>query len=209
MDLIGINGFKRSGKGTVAEIVTASRPDENVKSVGFADKLKLLAAHTLGYDDLTELQAIALMDQFKEDGFVTVGISTMVTTITGRQYLQNLGNNARNLFGDSFWIDQVLPNPVLHEGWVDNQNQVALAMRYPDVDVLCVTDVRYPNEAKRIKALGGVVWEVRRPGTASDGHVSETPLDESLIDWQIDNDGSYKLLRDRVFLALQEASVPA
>lgn len=210
MNLIGINGFKRSGKGTVAEIITTIRADDNVKSVGFADKLKLLAAQSLGYTGLTELQAIALMDEFKEDGWVTIGVGVTTKTITGRQYLQNIGDNARNLFGENFWIDQVLPNPLLEEGWVEDATRVsALERRYPDVDVLCVTDVRYPNEAQRIKALGGMVWEVLRPGTESDGHISEVPLPEKLIDWQIENSGSYKLLLDRVFLALQEASVPA
>jgi hypothetical protein len=208
MKLIGINGFKRSGKGTVAEIIEAIVADDDarVKSIGFADKLKLLAARTLGHRDVGELQAVALMDEFKENGYVVTSGGTPLT-ITGRQYLQNIGNEARDIFGDTFWIDQVLPNPILHEGWERPGIELVQA-RYPEADYVLVTDVRYPNEAERVKALGGMVWEVLRPGTASDGHASEQPLPEHLIDWQIVNDGSFKLLRDRVFLAHQEASEP-
>lgn len=41
-------------------------------------------------------------------------------------------------------------------------------------DRIVVTDVRFKNEAAEIKRLGGVLWEIRRPGLANDLHQSET-----------------------------------
>ena len=59
--------------------------------------------------------------------------------------------------------------------------------KYPDVDVLCVTDVRYPNEADRVHQLGGEVWQIVRPGLESDGHSSEIPLPAEKVDLSIFN----------------------
>lgn len=175
----------------------------NVVGVGFADKLKIHAARSLGRLDLNDQECIDLMDEFKEDGFV-VSAGATAGTITGRQYLQNVGNEARKLFGDTFWIDMVLPNVVLLEGWGEKPEQAhgALTARYPGVDCLCITDLRYPNEAERIKRLGGVVWEVVRPGTGSDGHASEQPLPRHLVDHVIDNSGDLYALEREVERAL-------
>lgn len=228
MHLIGINGFKRSGKGTVADIVAGLYNDGDavVKGIGFADKLKVYAARSLGYLDLSDQECIDLMDEFKERGSVTSGASRprfvklrdgswlpeniSYKPITGRQYLQNVGNEARKLFGDTFWIDMVLPpTRAAYEGWEDQVQaaQAAVLERlYPGVDCLCITDLRYPNEAERVKALGGVVWEVQRPGLESDGHASEQPLPGALIDYVIDNVGSIRDLEDSVERALDTLS---
>lgn len=187
MQLIAVNGFKRSGKGTVAGFIEELSPEKHVVGVGFADKLKVLASRSLGYTELSDQECIEKMDDFKEDGWVSSGHELPTYDITGRQYLQNIGNEARQIFGDSFWIDQVLPNPAFIEGWGD-ANGEALERRYPGVDILVITDLRYPNEAERVKSLGGVVWEVVRPGLESDGHASEQPLPRHLVDATIKND---------------------
>jgi len=57
---------------------------------------------------------------------------------------------------------------------------------------ICITDVRFPNEAAAIKARGGVVWRVVRPGfgvlggdTAS--HESERGIPSEYVDDEIVN----------------------
>jgi hypothetical protein len=52
-----------------------------------------------------------------------------------------------------------------------------------------ISDVRFPNEARAIRAAGGHVIRLHRwqDGT-SDTHVSELPLDRSLIDCEVTND---------------------
>lgn len=135
------------------------------------------------------------MDKFKETGVVYFDADLrdqrVHAALSGRQYLQNLGNEARTVFGENFWVDQVLPREPLN-----------------DTSTLVISDVRYPNEAERIRALGGVVWEVVRPGVDSDGHVSEQPLPRELISYQINNNSSLAQLADHVEAALLSINNP-
>lgn len=213
MHLIGINGFKRSGKGSAATIVDELRL--GVKQVGFADKLKILAAKTLGYLDLSDQECIDLMDVMKEDAVLDISrtfvgtlrsdfesVTIKDSTVTVRAVLQNLGNEARGIFGDTFWIDQVLPA----SGWL-GPTLVGDSLRHPmyaDAGYLCITDLRYPNEAERVKAYGGTIWELLRPDTGSDGHASEQPLPRHLVDYQIRNDSSLEQLAWNVERTLED-----
>lgn len=168
-----------------------------------------MAAKALGYVDLTDQECIDLMDEFKEHGALDVwlanpdGTANFVRGVSGRAYLQHFGNQARKVFGDTFWIDQVLPEPSSHPASEvrDIENLNALGSRYR-ASYLAITDLRYPNEAERVRALGGVVWEVVRPGTASDGHASEQPLPRDLVDLTLQNNGTLDDLADEVRAAL-------
>jgi hypothetical protein len=104
------------------------------------------------------------------------------------------------VFGDTFWIDQVLPTPAPGKPEVDLHN---LDYRFGGADVAVITDVRYPNEAERVQALGGCVIEVTRPGLNSDGHASETPLPRELVDLVIENDGTLEDYANKLDSALQ------
>lgn len=204
MKLIGINGLKGSGKDTTYECVKAlveafTEPTEadltgRAERRAFADNLKIMAALALGYagDDET---LIASMNLLKEKGSVgswlddSAGLDGCLN-ITGRRYLQEFGNRAREVFGDTFWVDQVAPlnSGSFREVW-GTLGRKGPKVGYPAVG--CVTDVRYPNEAERIQKCGGTVWEVIRPGLESDGHASEKPLPRELVDEQIVNDRTH------------------
>lgn len=217
MNIIGINGFKRSGKGETAAAVERILDDKVVKGVGFADKLKVIAAKALGFTDLADRECIELMDEAKESWIIEMSqrdhahmdpyspgypVGQLIARLSGRSYLQHLGNQSREVFGENFWIDQVLPNPGSFNTLV--AAQANLNFKYAGVDVLCITDLRYPNEAERIKRLGGVIWEVVRPGTGSDGHASEQALPRDLVDWQIHNEGNLDTLEAYVSEAIRE-----
>jgi len=71
----------------------------------------------------------------------------------------------------------------------------------------CITDVRFPNEAEAIKARGGVVWRVARPGfsaLADDeaGHSSEAGIPARYIDDELENAGTMDDLAAAVDAAL-------
>lgn len=217
--IIGINGFKRSGKGETAKAITALGqtvvPGFTTTEVGFSDKLKILAAKTLGFIERSDEECIALMNECKEHWIIDIVKHNNVWRgsqplhprspwheITGRAYIQNLGNESRSVFGDNFWVDQVLPDPGLieHSEW-----EAILAGQIEDrydTDLVLITDLRYENEAERVLYCGGEVWEVLRPGTASDGHASEQPLPRELVTRQIDNSGDLLALRYEVEKAL-------
>lgn len=197
MNLIGITGFKTSGKDTTFEAIRALTGGNAVRRA-FADNLKRIGALALGLEFDT-------MDSFKESGLLDVNTDGMAglspvqhELVSGRQYLQNLGVGAREVFGANFWVDQVLP--------VDPRKRELIW----SCDVLgppkwgVVTDVRFPNEAERVLDLGGEVWEIVRPGLESDGHASEIPLPRELVTRTILNDGTITKLDDMVDDALRE-----
>lgn len=211
MNIIGINGFKRSGKGETGNHI--EKLVLGVKQLGFADKLKVFAARSLGYTDQTDAACIALMDQAKEHWVMdvwrhdkwspgtegsrgrlnpTFGTREPVKQWTVRQLLQHMGTEARTVFGEDFWVDQVLPRPTTSRGqWLGeaDRNHV-LRVMYPDTSTLVFTDLRFPNEAQRIIDLGGFIIEVVRPGVESDGHASELHLPPDISRHIIFNGGT-------------------
>lgn len=207
MNIIAMNGYKRSGKGETANAVEGL-VDGLVKQVGFADKLKILGARSLGFVDRTDQECIDLMDIAKDhwlidvtrEGSVDPFFPTMpMANITGRQYLQWMGTEARKIFGSDFWVDQVLPTPagsIYDPGALDDM--------HPSTDWLLITDLRFENEAQRVLDLGGVVWRIHHPATESDGHDSEQTLPDSLVTWEIHNDGTLVDLADKADEALAE-----
>jgi hypothetical protein len=208
MRLIGINGFKTSGKDTTFAIIESIYAEKGLvaKRAAFADKLKIMAVLALGIERKDDA-LVLLADSMKSGAGISVLYdepgavasdphqdNSVMHFLTGRAYLQNFGNHARRVFGDTFWIDQVLPD----EGLTYEGAQQALAAMYPGADVVVVTDVRYTNEAERVLDLYGEVWEVVRPGIESDGHASETPLHPGLVDFHVVNDGSISDLTKKV-----------
>lgn len=68
-----------------------------------------------------------------------------------------------------------------------------------------ITDVRFPNEADVVKALGGEIWRIIRPalGDRTDLHASEIGMDNYVADREILNTGSIKDIHDQVYILLQ------
>lgn len=222
MHLIGIAGPKRGGKGTVAEVVRAFYNDgtATVVDVGFADKVKIAAMKALGFNRPNKA-LVALADSFKIDAqfFIEYGDPEdgdgeehfRQHDLTGREYLQWVGTEVgRDLFGETFWIDQVLPPPHflpevpsdLRDRAEAIRNEQNLKQRYPGVDCLCITDVRFENEAQRILSLGGVVWEVVGRTEFTEEHASEMPLPDEFVTRRINNSGALIDLEVEVEAAL-------
>ena len=204
MRLIGINGYARSGKDTVYDFID-KLSSGHVHRVAYADKMKVMAARSLGFDrPVPEL--LRLMDSIKLGSTISVfydepgSPSTDVEDnavfhhLNGREFIQNFGEDGRQTFGEDFWINLILPKP---------GNRCKLTVMYPHTQVLVVTDCRHPNEAQRVIDLDGEIWHVVRPGVESDGHPTEKLLPPWLIDRTIINDGSLDHLRDRVAAALE------
>lgn len=177
MEVIGLAGFARAGKDTVADILQEIT-DGTVERDAFADRLKLIAALALGVavhpDDVGASGVRRWADQFKEaESVAVIGPgSTVISQISGRQFLQRLGaEGIRDVLGANSLVD-------------------AVPLHRPDVDLLVITDVRFENEAKSIHRAGGTIWRINRPGVVEGDHLSETPLPDELVDVEIDNSGS-------------------
>lgn len=78
----------------------------------------------------------------------------------GRKFLEDLGREARNVLGENVWID-----PVRRE----------IERLLAEGENVVITDLRYPNEAHAVLALGGYTVRVERPGVGPGGP-SDTEL---------------------------------
>lgn len=165
--IIGLGHAKRVGKDVSAEALIR---ELGFHRISFADPLKALA--------------------FEADPLITGGTRTVNTAIGHgrlqwvvqglggwdnakdtypevRRFLERLGRGARVVFGDDFWLNMALKQAEQYENVV-------------------FSDVRYENEADAIKAAGGVVVKIDRPGFEAHGEV-DTLLDGYEFDHVIRN----------------------
>lgn len=189
--VIGLTGKKQAGKNAVAKMLAVYSPLPVVE-VSFAAKLKQSAAAILGC-------TVEDLERWKNDPEawveVTVGGEQRCVQ-TMREYLQRTGTEGhREVFGQDFWLDAALPAVTHGDGNIDTG--------WYDDALYVVTDVRFPNEAQRVKDVGGIVVRVIGPPdveAAGDGHPSETPLPDELVDVVLTNDR-----RDDEFAQLDKA----
>lgn len=111
-----------------------------------------------------------------------------------RRLQQVLGTEAgRQVFGEDLWIRLMLAHAERVAGPV------------------CVTDVRFDNEAEAIHAAGGLVIGIDRPGLGAntDAHASEAGVSAHLVDRVIVNDGGLADLYANTEDAVSAAAVAA
>lgn len=165
--IIGLSGYKQSGKDALA--------DELVK-LGFVK---------LGMSDILHECMLTLdpIVQVKNGGVVRY--STLVDEVgyvaakevpEVRRLLQAFGTDVgRKMLGENVWADAV-----------------ALKLDRMTGDVV-VTGIRFPNEAQIIEDRGLLV-RVERPGFTGDAHESEHALDDYPFPMVIQNDGPLERL---------------
>ena len=161
--IIAICGHKFSGKSTVARLLGNATGYE---VVSFADKLKDITCVLSGCtrEDLENYE-------FKENELVPYYLQPYCLNTekpTFRAFLQHFGSEVMRGVNDNIWIDCTLSNC--------------------EKDAI-ISDCRFPNEAKAVKARGGIVIKVVRPDVkAEDNHQSETLIDEIDADYTLWND---------------------
>lgn len=157
--LIGISYASRAGKDTAAEALCR---DLGFVRVGFADRLKELA---LACDPIVTHGAAQVnrLDNTKLN-WIVKGMGgwekAKDTYPEVRRFLENLGTGCRDVFGADFWVDQLLAGV--------------------DSDRVVVADVRFANEAEAIRAKGGKIIKINRPGFPA------RPFERELEDYDFD-----------------------
>lgn len=178
--LIGLAGKKESGKDTAGSYLVRQYGFDRRS---FADKLKEAAAalFDVPLEKVDELKSSQAALNFHFGGVPmhdSAGTEIFSKGYLFRYVLQRFGTEmGRNVFGENFWVDLCLPlkteeyESALQEIELEHLNIV-------------VTDVRFDNEAKRIKDLNGYVIEIKRPRPEVDmfdEHASEQ------IDFPVDS----------------------
>lgn len=168
--LIGLTGPAGCGKDTIAERLLTMH---GFTPTAFATPLRAAAAEAFGIDywDFLEREKKDVVHEF--------------WGITPRQMLQRMGTDAmRGTFGDEFWTRRWM---LTYREGVRTDNVV-------------VTDVRFENEAKLLRNLGGVIVHVSRPNLPNleGDHVSGQGIAFKDGDLRLANDHDMKGLFEKV-----------
>ena len=175
MRIIGLAGRKRSGKDTVGKYLCEKY---GFISDSFARPLK------------DSIQLIYGWNADHTDGDLKEAICPY-WRVTPRHVMQQMGTEVGRTLDQNIWRKS-LERRLMRR--METENLVGVA----------ITDVRFPNEAHGIRALGGEIWRVIRPslGPQTDFHASETGLDGHEVDREIENDGTLDDLYARVDVLL-------
>ena len=168
--IIGVAGYKGSGKDTIANVLQTSFGFEKMS---FAQPIKDIVHSTFGID-----KAILSGDggerEFREE------VLPGWFYLSPRDMMQKIGMAFRDELHKDIWV-KVLESKIKSV----KQNIV-------------IPDVRFKNELELINKYGFCVG-VKRPGYNGDGHRSERALDDVKLQYIFDNDNSQEMLYAKVY----------
>jgi hypothetical protein len=198
--LIGLIGYKRSGKNTVADVLVDCF---GYRSIAFADPLRE-AVRAL--DPLVGRFPLPGQLSAPSDGWRlsevldAIGYEKAKEIPEVRRTYQRFGTDSIRALDPGFWLR-------LGEQRIDELRDATLRHEQGMFDAVespvAVTDARFPNEADTIRARGGYIVRVVRPGFEPEAgaHTSETALDGYGEDFVVDNS------RDLNFVAEQTLTI--
>ena len=162
--IIGIAGFRRSGKDTLARAIAAMAQSRGMATaiIAFADPLRQAAAAAYGID-AAEFTDDKLKDQVVE-----------AWGITRRQMLINLGEAMRGTDVDH-WV-KAWRRAVAQVRWQVRGDRLwnsPSILDYPKLRLIIAPDLRFIREANAIHSLSGINVLLRRDGVTWDGHINE------------------------------------
>ena len=97
--------------------------------------------------------------------------------VTGRKVLETVGAAMRSL-NENFWVDLTLEQTFYY-------------------NLSVIPDVRYDNEVKAIRDLGGKIVRINRYGCQRTGHESDN-WDKLDVDYEIDNSGTLSEFHEKI-----------
>lgn len=178
--IIGLTGPAGSGKDAVRAALEAQL---GFTGFAFADPIRSMLRDLLTGAGLDT----AHMDDraLKETIIPALGVSY-------RHLAQTLGTEWGRSLRDDFWLR------LAGAYMADLMDQLA-----PADHKFVISDVRFANEAAWVRARGGVIWRVYRPGLPCvRTHVSESEMDEINPDFVIRNVGTLEDLREIVGMSM-------
>lgn len=157
--LIALCGLKGSGKSTAATALALALPAARVR---FAGPLKdMLRTFGLNEEEI--------------EGDLKELPSSKLCGKSPRHAMLTLGTEwGRQLIGENVWVD----------AW-----RRAVEPHLARGTNILTEDLRFPNECEAVRALGGIVVRVTRPGLVPDEHESEQHALKFIADVEIINDG--------------------
>ena len=158
--IIGLTGYAGCGKSTIAEALAFKGYGRRKFAAPLKDMLRAFL-RSQGADQCTIEKMI--------EGDLKLEPSPLLNGATPRHAMQTLGTDwGRALISEDLWCDAAV------RGATADQN-------------LVYDDVRFDNEAKAIRSLGGVIIRINRVGVGRVGtHVSEELVEPDI---KVNNNG--------------------
>lgn len=150
--IIGVVGYARSGKDTVAEYLTKNH---EFTRRAFADPMREALVRLNPRINVGEMVGVYLQDAVNNLGWDVL----KEYSEDARRLMQRMGTEVgRQMFGEDVWVNKAMQG-------IEPEDNVVFS------------DVRYGNEADAILRAGGRLWKITRPGV---GPVNEHPSDVAL-----------------------------
>lgn len=183
--IIGISGRSGSGKSTMADYLVRSR---KFVAISLADPVKRICKEVYGFSDSqlwggSENRGCPVDKYQRKDG----------TFLTAREALQRLGTEWGRSCYENTWVDMCVGSAARvlageHYDPVRGFNHTLWESIFREKPGgVVIPDVRYDNEAERIKEGGGVLirltseWALP-PSNGVEGHSSEHGISYGLVD---------------------------
>jgi len=197
---ISLSGKKQVGKDTATDIATRLLRDvgKTVKVTAFAEPLKRMCIDVLGLEEALVYGSNDDKDTLTHIVWDTMPLNIRVKyskvtrgprsgAMTVREVLQVVGTDIfREMFWDNVWAE------------------APFRKDYADVDVVILTDCRFPNEKDCTDGSGGVTIRLERATGFTDNHKSETALDGYTFEYFYENNGSLEDLEIFIRETLEE-----
>lgn len=173
---------------------TATSRKTLVAFTGLAQSGKTTAAQVLcrrGYDRMSFADPIKQMvrcltaETDKNRQLPQFGDKTL------RHLYQTLGTDwGRNMIHPNIWVQLGAERIISLIGDVEEGA----------IQGIVIDDLRFDNEAQLVRAMGGIVVQVHRPGVHAMPHESEAGISPHLVDVDLDNDADHEALEGAVLL---------
>lgn len=211
--IIGVSGYAKSGKDTVAQIICSQHGEWKIKK--FAHKLKEIASLLTGFP--VEFFEDQSLKDIKMNGW----------EMTSREFMQKLGTEAiRNNLHEDAWVNALMSEYAMdisfkakcvdcRHSWgreVDNMYRFSTCPKCASISLThdvgtkwVITDCRFSNEANAIKRVGGVLVRINRPNNRpTNNHPSEVSLDDYEFDYILNNNTDIEGLERKVSYMLRK-----
>lgn len=195
--IIGVSGKKRHGKNAVASILAE---DFAALPIAFADPLKAMVM------DLYAFSVEQVYGDLKEVVDSRVGFAP-------RAAMQHLGASVRQLHRDTWARKTIQTIQAAEQGAIVSLFSETRGCPLPTRSITgrwVISDCRHVNEANEIRAMGGVVVLVQRPGADTgsfEDHESELEIDQINPDYILVNNGTLMDLRHKVHALMTRMNV--
>lgn len=195
MQIIGLCGYKGSGKDTFADYIVQN---DNYIKIAFADYIKNALMELFDWD-------ISSFEQHNKE------VEDTYWGTTPRMMCQQLGTDFLRIHcKDKISQKFLLPNNEEYKSSFHIKRINKDIIKYYNINSetkIVITDIRFQDEADYVKKLGGIVVKINRPNlkkNAFSNHSSESNIDNiNNINFQIDNSGTISQFIKKIRLIVE------